>query len=147
MKLHELRPAKGAIKKARRKGRGPASGLGKTSGRGHKGQQARSGSGVKFGFEGGQTPLIRRLPKRGFTNVFQKQFSILNVEDLNKFDNNTEITAEMLKEAGLIRKIEKDGLKILGDGNLEKSLTVKANKFTKSAIEKIEAAGGRVEVI
>lgn len=147
MKLHELKPAKGAIKKARRKGRGPASGLGKTAGRGHDGQHSRSGSGVKFGFEGGQMPLIRRLPKRGFTNIFQKQFSIVNVEDLNKFENNTEITAEFLKEAGVIRKIEKDGLKILGDGNLEKSLIVKANKFTQSAVEKIEAAGGKVEVI
>ncbi|NLM04237.1 MAG: 50S ribosomal protein L15 [Clostridiales bacterium] len=147
MKLHELRPAEGAVKKAKRKGRGPASGLGKTSGRGQKGYYSRSGSGIKYGFEGGQTPLIRRLPKRGFTNIFQKQYTILNVEDLNRFENNTEITAEMLKEAGVIKKIEKDGLKILGDGNLEKSLTVKANKFTKTAIEKIEAAGGRVEVI
>lgn len=147
MKLHELRPAKGAVRKARRKGRGPGSGLGKTAGRGHDGQQSRSGGGVRIGFEGGQMPLIRRLPKRGFTNIFKKQFSVVNVEDLNKFENGTEITAEVLKAAGVIRKIEKDGLKILGDGNLEKGLTVKANKFTQSAVEKIEAAGGKAEVI
>jgi large subunit ribosomal protein L15 len=147
MKLHELKPAKGAIKDKKRKGRGTASGLGKSAGRGGDGQNSRSGGGTRLGFEGGQMPLIRRLPKRGFTNIFKKQYSFVNIEDLNQFENGTEVTSEMLKEAGLIRKIEKEGLKILGNGNLEKSLTVKAQKFTKSAIEKIEAAGGRTEVI
>jgi len=147
MKLHELRPAKGAVKGTKRKGRGTGSGLGKSAGRGGDGQKSRSGGGVRIGFEGGQMPLIRRLPKRGFTNPFKKQFSEINVETLNRFDNGTEITAALLKQTGVISKIEKNGLKILGDGNLEKSLTVKANKFTKSAAEKIEAAGGKVEVI
>lgn len=147
MKLHELRPAEGAVKKTKRKGRGTGSGLGKTAGRGSNGQNSRSGGGVGIAFEGGQMPLVRRIPKRGFTNIFKKQYSLVNVEDLNKFENGTEITAEFLKEVGMIRKIEKDGLKILGNGNLEKSLTVKAEKFTKSAVEKIEAAGGKVEVI
>ncbi|MCC5912607.1 MAG: 50S ribosomal protein L15 [Clostridiaceae bacterium] len=147
MKLHELKPAKGAVKKTKRKGRGTGSGLGKTAGRGSNGQNSRSGGGVRIGFEGGQMPLIRRLPKRGFTNIFKKQFSAINVDELNRFENGTEITAELLKEAGVIKKIEKDGLKILGDGNLEKNVTVKAQKFTKSAIEKIEAAGGKVEVM
>lgn len=147
MKLHELRPAKGAVKEAKRKGRGTGTGLGKSAGRGGDGQKSRSGGGVRVGFEGGQMPLIRRLPKRGFNNPFKKQFNIVNIESLNKFDNGTEITAEFLKKVGVISKIEKDGLKILGEGNLEKSLTVKANKFTKTAAEKIEAAGGKVEVI
>jgi len=147
MKLHELRPAEGAVRKTKRKGRGTGSGLGKTAGRGSNGQNSRSGGGVRIAFEGGQMPLVRRIPKRGFTNIFKKQFAVVNIEDLNKFENNTEITAEFLKEVGMIRKIEKDGLKILGNGNLEKSLTVKAAKFTKSAVEKIEAAGGKVEVI
>ncbi|AOY75086.1 50S ribosomal protein L15 [Clostridium formicaceticum] len=147
MKLHELRPAEGAVKKTKRKGRGTGSGLGKTAGRGSNGQNSRSGGGVRIGFEGGQMPLIRRLPKRGFTNIFKKQFSIVNIEDLNRFENGTEITAAVLKEAGVIKKVEKDGLKILGNGNIKKSLTVKAAKFTQSAIEKIEAAGGKVEVI
>ncbi|KAB3528872.1 50S ribosomal protein L15 [Alkaliphilus serpentinus] len=147
MKLHELKPAKGAVSKQKRKGRGTGSGLGKTAGRGANGQNARSGGGVRIGFEGGQMPLVRRIPKRGFTNIFAKQFNILNVEDLNVFENGTEITLEMLKENGVIKKIEKDGLKILGNGNLEKSLTVKAHKFTKAAVEKIEAAGGKAEVI
>lgn len=147
MKLHELRPAKGAVRATKRKGRGTGSGLGKTAGRGHNGQNARSGGGVRPGFEGGQLPLFRRLPKRGFTNIFKKQFNEINVEDLNRFENGTEISAEFLKEQGFIKKIEKDGIKILGNGNLEKSLTIKAHKFTKAAIEKIEAAGGKVEVI
>ncbi|MDR5659533.1 50S ribosomal protein L15 [Serpentinicella sp. ANB-PHB4] len=147
MKLHELKPAKGAVKETKRKGRGTATGLGKSAGRGGDGQKSRSGGGVRIGFEGGQMPLIRRLPKRGFTNPFKKQYTLVNVEVLNKFDNGTEITAEYLKEAGTIKKIEKDGLKILGDGSLDKNLIVKANKFTKSAAEKIEAAGGKVEVI
>lgn len=147
MKLHELRPAEGAVKKTKRKGRGTGSGLGKTAGRGSNGQNSRSGGGVRIGFEGGQMPLVRRIPKRGFTNIFKKQFSVVNIEDLNRFENGTEITAEFLKEVGMIKKIEKDGLKILGNGNLEKSLNVKAQKFTQSAVEKIEAAGGKVEVI
>lgn len=147
MKLHELRPAKGAVRDTKRRGRGTGTGLGKTGGRGSKGQNARSGGGVRPGFEGGQMPIIRRLPKRGFTNIFKKQFNIINIEDLNVFENGTIVTAELLIEAGMIKKFEKDGVKILGDGNLEKSLTIKANKFTKSAVEKIEAAGGKVEVI
>lgn len=147
MKLHELRPAKGAVKERKRKGRGTASGLGKTAGRGANGQKARSGGGVRPGFEGGQMPLIRRIPKRGFTNIFKKQYTIVNIEDLNVFENGTEITPQLLKETGMVKKIEKDGVKILGNGNLEKSVTVKAQKFTKSAADKIEAAGGKVEVI
>lgn len=147
MKLHELRPAKGAVKSRKRKARGTGSGLGKTAGRGSNGQNARSGGGVRPGFEGGQMPLFRRLPKRGFTNVFAKVYNEVNVEKLNAFENDTVITAELLKEKGIIRKIEKDGIKILGNGNLEKSLTVKAQKFTKSATEKIESAGGKAEVI
>ncbi|HSQ33950.1 MAG TPA: 50S ribosomal protein L15 [Peptostreptococcaceae bacterium] len=147
MKLHELRPAEGAVKGKKRLGRGTGSGLGKTSGRGHKGQGARSGGGVRIGFEGGQMPLARRLPKRGFTNIFKKQYTLINVETLNRFENGTEITPELLKDMKVISKIEKDGIKILGDGNLEKSLTVKAQKFTASAKEKIELAGGKSEVI
>ncbi|SET56981.1 LSU ribosomal protein L15P [Natronincola peptidivorans] len=147
MKLHELRPAEGAVRKTKRKGRGTGTGLGKTAGRGSNGQKSRSGGGVRIGFEGGQMPLARRLPKRGFTNIFKKQFTLINIEDLNRFENGTEITAQFLKEIGAIKKIEKDGLKILGNGNLEKSLTIKAQKFTQSAVEKIEAAGGKVEVI
>lgn len=147
MKLHELRPAEGAVKDKKRLGRGTGSGLGKTSGRGHKGQGARSGGGVRVGFEGGQMPLARRLPKRGFTNIFKKQYTLINVETLNRFENGTEITPELLKEMKVISKIEKDGIKILGEGNLEKSLTVKAQKFTASAKEKIESAGGKSEVI
>ena len=147
MKLHELRPAEGAVKEKRRLGRGTGSGLGKTSGRGHKGQGARSGGGVRIGFEGGQMPLARRLPKRGFTNIFKKQYTLINVETLNRFENGTEITPELLKDMKVISKIEKDGIKILGEGNLEKNLIVKAQKFTASAKEKIESAGGKSEVI
>ena len=147
MKLHELRPAKGAVKDRKRKGRGTGSGLGKTAGRGSNGQNARSGGGVRPGFEGGQMPLYRRLPKRGFTNVFAKVYNEINIDRLNGFENGTVVTPELLKEAGVIKKIEKDGIKILGDGNLEKNLNVKAQKFTKSAIEKIEAAGGKAEVM
>ena len=147
MKLHELRPAKGAVKDRKRKGRGTGSGLGKTAGRGANGQNARSGGGVRPGFEGGQMPLFRRLPKRGFTNVFAKVYNEINVDRLNVFENGTVVTPELLKETGVIKKIEKDGIKILGEGNLEKSLTVQAQKFTKSATEKIEAAGGKAEVM
>jgi large subunit ribosomal protein L15 len=147
MKLHELRPAEGAVRNRKRLGRGTATGQGQTSGRGQKGQNSRSGGGVRPGFEGGQMPIYRRLPKRGFTNIFKKAYSLVNVERLNAFENGAEITPEILKEKGIIRKIEKDGVKILGEGKLEVNVTVKANKFTKSAIEKIEAAGGKVEVI
>lgn len=146
MKLHELRPAPGSVKEPKRKGRGTATGQGKTAGRGQKGQTSRSGGGVRPGFEGGQMPLHRRLPKRGFTNIFAKEYTELNIEVLNRFENGTEVTPELLKEAKLVKNV-RDGIKILGEGNLSKSLTVKAHKFTKSAIEKIEAAGGKVEVI
>ena len=147
MKLHELRPAKGAVRDKRRKGRGTGSGLGTSAGRGTKGQKSRSGKGTRPGFEGGQMPLYRRLPKRGFTNVFAKIYNEINISRLNIFDDGIVVTPELLKETGIIKKIEKDGVKILGDGNLEKSLVIRAQKFTKSAIEKIEAAGGKAEVI
>ncbi len=146
MKLHELKPAAGSRKKPTRKGQGIGSGLGKTAGRGHKGQKARSGGGVRPGFEGGQMPLQRRLPKRGFTNKFRKEIIAINVSALNRFDNGTVVTPELLKETGVIKKIA-DGVKILGNGDLERSLTVKANAFSKSAAEKIAAAGGTAEVI
>ena len=146
MRLHELSPAPGSAKKAFRVGRGAGSGNGKTAGQGHKGQNARSGGGVALGFEGGQTPIWRRLPKRGFTNFTRKEYSIVNVELLNRFEEGTEVTPELLKQAGLVRK-ELDGVKILGVGEVEKKLTVKANKFSKSAVEAIEKAGGKVEVI
>ncbi len=147
MKLHELRPnAGGGSKKTKRLGRGTATGQGKTAGRGQKGQKSRSGGGVRPGFEGGQMPLYRRVPKRGFTNIFAKEYAIVNVESLEAFDNGVEITPEILKDAGIIKK-ELDGVKILGNGELTKKLTVKASKFTKSAVEKIEANGGKVEVI
>lgn len=147
MKLHELKPAKVAVKAKRRLGRGTATGQGKTSGRGQKGQWSRSGGGVRVGFEGGQMPLARRLPKRGFTNIFKKEYTEVNVETLNKFEAGTEITAEFLKQNKTIAKIEKDGLKILGNGAIDKALTVKAAKFTASAKEKITAAGGTVEEV
>lgn len=146
MKLHELSPGKGSNKKATRKGRGAGSGLGKTAGRGHNGQNSRSGGGTRPGFEGGQMPLIRRIPKRGFTNVFAKNIIGVNVRALNSFDDNTEITPSLLKEQGIIHKLG-DGVKILGSGELERKLTVKANAFSKSAVAKIEAAGGKTEVI
>lgn len=145
MRLHELKPDTGT-KSKKRLGRGIGSGLGKTAGRGQKGQKARSGGGVRPGFEGGQMPLQQRLPKRGFTNIFRKEFAQVNVEVLNNFANGTEITPELLKEAGLIKSM-KCGLKVLGRGELEKELLVKAQKFSKVAIEKIEAAGGKAEVI
>jgi len=146
MKLHELKPVEGARKTRKRVGRGTSSGMGKTSGRGHKGQNARSGGGVRPAFEGGQTPLFKRLPKRGFTNVNRKNYAIVNVGDLNVFENGTEVTIASLKEQGLVKK-EYDGLKILGNGNLQVSLTVKANKFSKSAEKSIVDAGGKIEVI
>ena len=146
MKLHEMTYTEGARKSKKRIGRGHASGTGKTAGKGHKGQNARSGGGVRLGFEGGQTPLARRLPKRGFTNFTRKEYAIVNVETLNKFDNGVEVTPELLIETGLVKK-ELDGIKVLGQGELEKKLTVKANKFSKSAVAMIEKAGGKVEVI
>ncbi|MER0282159.1 50S ribosomal protein L15 [Clostridioides difficile] len=147
MKLHELKPAEGAVRSKRRLGRGTATGQGKTAGRGQKGQWSRSGGGVRVGFEGGQMPLARRLPKRGFNNIFKKVYTEVNVEVLNRFENGTEITAELLKSTKTISKIGKDGIKILGEGNLEKALTVKAAKFTASAQEKIEKAGGKAELV
>ena len=146
MKLQELRPAEGSTQSVKRVGRGTGSGLGKTSGKGHKGQKARSGS-KKNGFEGGQMPLARRLPKRGFTNIFAKEYTVVNVGELEKLENGTTVTAELLKKQGIISKIEKDGLKVLGRGELTKKLTVKANAFSEGAKAKIEAAGGNVEVI
>ena len=140
MKLHELSPAAGSVKPAYRKGRGAGSGNGKTAGRGHKGQWARSGGGVRPGFEGGQMPLARRLPKRGFNNA------PVNVSALEKFEDGTEVTAEALREAGIVKNAL-DGIKILGNGTLTKKLTVKAAAFSASAKEKIEAAGGKAEVI
>lgn len=149
MKLHDLRPAPGGeVKKKKRLGRGHGSGLGKTSGRGHKGQNARTGGGVRPGFEGGQTPLFRRLPKRGFTNNFAKVFATVNLDQLNRFEDGTEVTPELLFETGLVKKAKaKDGIKILGQGELNKKLVVKSQKFSKSAEEKINSLGGRAEVI
>ncbi|MCG0276118.1 MAG: 50S ribosomal protein L15 [Thermosediminibacteraceae bacterium] len=146
MRLHDLRPAEGSRKKPKRVGRGIGSGHGKTSTRGHKGQNSRSGGGVRPGFEGGQMPLVRRIPKRGFTNKFKKEYAIVNVKALNVFEENTRVTPELLKEKGLIKQI-KDGVKILGDGELKVKLEVVAHAFSNSAKEKIEAAGGKVEVI
>ena len=146
MKLHELKPAVGSRKSPKRLGRGNGSGLGKTSGKGQKGQTSRSGGSIRPGFEGGQMPAMRRTPKRGFINIFAKQYTTVNVEELSVFEDGTVITAEFLKEIGFISKIN-DGLKILGDGELDKKLTVKAAKFTKSAQEKIVAAGGVAEEI
>jgi len=147
MNLHDLRPTPGSRPKPARKGQGIGSGLGKTAGRGHKGQNARSGGGVRPGFEGGQMPLQRRMPKRGFTNApFKKDIVAVNLDKLNGFENGTEVTPETLLEAKVIKKTS-DGVKILGHGKLEKSLTVKAHAFSKSAVEKIESAGGKTEVI
>jgi large subunit ribosomal protein L15 len=146
MKLHELKAAGGSTKNPKRKGRGTGTGNGTTAGRGMNGQNSRSGGGVRLGFEGGQMPLYRRLPKRGFTNIWGTEYTVLNVDALNRFEAGTVVTPEMLKEAGLVKQV-KDGIKILGDGKLEKNLTVQAHKFTKTAVEKIESAGGKVEVI
>jgi large subunit ribosomal protein L15 len=145
MNLSELKP--GATKKpAYRKGRGPGSGNGKTAGRGHKGQKSRSGGGVRLGFEGGQMPLYRRVPKRGFNNIFAKTYTEVKLSDLEVFDNGTVVNAELLKDKGIISKVN-DGIVILGTGDLSKNLTIQAARFTKSAQEKIEAAGGKVEVV
>jgi large subunit ribosomal protein L15 len=146
LKLHELKSNEGTRKERKRVGRGMGSGNGKTSGRGHKGQKARSGGGVRPGFEGGQMPLFQRLPKRGFTNIHRKQYAIVNLEVLNRFEDGTEVTPELLKEAGVVSNM-KSGVKVLAKGNLEKKLTVKAHKFSASAKEAIEAAGGKTEVI
>ncbi len=146
MKLHELSPAPGSVSERKRIGRGQGSGNGKTAGKGHKGQNARSGGGVRIGFEGGQMPLTRRIPKRGFNNIFAKKFAIVNVADLSKFVDGTVVDTEMLIASGLIKKAY-DGVKILGNGELTSKITVKAAKFSKSAVEKIEKAGGKAEVI
>lgn len=146
MKLDQLSPAEGSTKTSKRKGRGPGSGLGKTSGRGQKGQKSRSGGGVRPGFEGGQMPLTRRLPKRGFINIFAKVYNEVNLEQLGIFEEDTIVTPELLKEEGIIKK-DNDGVKILGKGELNTKLTVRAHKFSKAAQEKIEAAGGKAEVI
>ncbi|MBE6125616.1 MAG: 50S ribosomal protein L15 [Erysipelotrichaceae bacterium] len=146
MKLHELKPVEGARKDGFRLGRGQGSGNGKTAGKGNKGQKARSGGMNKLGFEGGQTPLARRLPKRGFTNINRKEYAVINVAQLNNFADGAEVTPAVLKEMGLVKNA-KDGIKVLGEGELEKKLTVKANKFSKSAAARIEKAGGTVEVI
>ena len=146
MKLHDLQPAAGSTKTRKCKGRGMGSGNGKTAGRGHKGQWARSGGGVRPGFEGGQMPLYRRVPKKGFTNIFGTDYECINVEALEVFENDTVVTEELLRAAGMIHN-SKDGLKVLGNGELTKKLTVKAAKFTASAKEKIEAVGGTCEVI
>lgn len=146
MKLHDLQPAQGSTQSVKRVGRGIGSGLGKTSGKGHKGQKARGGT-KKNGFEGGQMPLARRLPKRGFTNIFAKEYTIVNIADLNKLEDGSLVSAESLKKAGIISKIEKDGLKVLGRGELTKRLDVKAAKFSETAQKAIEAAGGTAEVV
>lgn len=146
MRLDELKPAEGSKFSKKRVGRGIGSGTGKTSGKGHKGQNARSGGGVRPGFEGGQMPLYRRLPKRGFTNIFAKQYVSVNVEELNKFEDGAEVTAEAMIEQGIIKKAL-DGVKILGRGELTKKLNVKVAKYSESAKEKIEKAGGKAEVM
>ncbi len=146
MKLENLKPTPGSTHAKKRLGRGVGSGTGKTSGKGHKGQNARSGGGTRPGFEGGQTPWFKRIPKRGFTNHFRKEYATVNVSDLNKYEAETVVTKELLLQDKLIRK-ELSGLKILGNGELSVKLTVQADKFTKSAMEKIQAAGGTAEVI
>ncbi|WP_297961551.1 50S ribosomal protein L15 [uncultured Ruminococcus sp.] len=146
MKIHELTPALDSNKAVKRIGRGHGSGNGKTAGKGHKGQNARSGGGVRIGFEGGQMPLARRIPKRGFNNIFATKYAIVNVSDLNKFKDDTVVDTELLIASGLVKKVY-DGVKILGNGELSAKLTVKAAKFSQSAVEKIEKAGGKAEVM
>lgn len=146
MKLHELNAPAGSRSGRKRKGRGTATGQGKTAGRGMNGQNSRSGGGVRLGFEGGQMPLYRRLPKRGFNNKWAKEYSEVNISALNRFEAGTEVTPALLKEAGLVKQVV-DGVKILGNGQLDRAVTVKAQKFTASAVEKITAAGGKAEVI
>ncbi len=147
MKLNQLPSSKGARRTSKRKGQGPGSGNGKTAGRGHKGQRARKSGNVRPGFEGGQMPLHRRLPKQGFTNPFRKSFSIVNLEDLHDFSAGERVDAERLVKEGIVRKLERDGIKILGRGELSVALTVCAQQFSASAIEKIKTAGGTVEVV
>lgn len=146
MKLHELEAPKGASKSRKRRGRGHATGQGTTGGRGMNGQKSRSGGGVRLGFEGGQMPLYRRIPKRGFTNIWAKDYAEINVEKLNAFEAGTVVTEDMLREAGLVKK-SKDGVKVLGRGDLTTNITVQAHKFSKTAVEKIESAGGKAEVL
>tara|TARA_B100001971_G_scaffold214347_1_gene251247 strand:- start:126 stop:614 length:489 start_codon:yes stop_codon:yes gene_type:complete len=146
MELHLLRPAKGSTKRSRRIGRGVGSGCGKTSGKGHKGQLARSGGGKRPGFEGGQMPLIRRIPKRGFTNIFKKEYAVVNLDALARVQDHPEITPQILAEANLIRKAS-NLVKILGDGTVNKAMVVKAHRFSRVAVEKIEASGGSIEVL
>lgn len=147
MKLNSVKPNPNATKTRKRVGRGPASGTGKTAGRGENGQNSRSGGGVRIGFEGGQTPLFRRLPKRGFSNArFKKVYAVINLDDLNKFKDGAEVSPEILKDMGIVKNTL-DGLKVLGRGKLERKLTVKAHKFSKTAMEQIEKLGGKAEVI
>ena len=146
MKLHELSPAPGSVRESKRIGRGHGSGQGKTAGKGHKGQKARAGHGMRPGFEGGQMPLQRRIPKRGFNNIFATNYAIVNIAALNTFENGAVVDVEAMKAAGIVKKAY-DGVKILGNGKLEKNLTVKAAAYSASAKEKIEAAGGKAEVI
>ena len=146
MRIHELKKPEGSTKAPKRIGRGQGTGQGTTAGRGMNGQNSRSGGGVRLGFEGGQMPLYRRLPKRGFTNKWAKEYAEVNVKDLNKFDDGATVDAAALMEKGIVKKVL-DGVKVLGNGELEKKLTVKAAKFSKSAAEKIEKAGGKAEVI
>lgn len=146
MRLHELKAAEGATKVRKRSGRGQGTGQGTTGGRGMNGQNSRSGGGVRLGFEGGQMPLYRRIPKRGFTNRFAKEFAEVNVVDLNRFEEGTVVDFDLMLQSGLVKQV-KDGVKVLGNGELKKKLTVKAEKFSKSAAEKIEKAGGKAEVI
>ena len=147
MNIQSLKPAENSRFSQKRLGRGIGSGLGKTSGKGHKGQNARSGGGVRVGFEGGQMPLIRKLPRRGFTNTFKKQYSIVNLSELNKFDENAVVDSNSLIEKGILSKVEEYGVKILGNGKLEKVLTIKASKFSESAKKKIAEAGGTFEEV
>jgi large subunit ribosomal protein L15 len=146
MKVHDLSPLEGARRKRKRVGRGPGSGHGKTSCRGHKGQKSRSGGSIRPGFEGGQMPLQRRLPKRGFTNIFKKHYVLINVRDLERFAPNADLDTEALRKAGLVKKV-KDGVKLLGEGDISHPITIKVHKVSKIAKEKIEAAGGKVEII
>lgn len=146
MKIHDLSPIEGSRKKRKRVGRGPGSGHGKTSCRGHKGQNARSGGGVRPGFEGGQMPLQRRLPKRGFTNIFKKEYALINLKDLERFEPNAALEVEDLIKAGLVNRV-KDGVKLLGNGGISQPLTLKVHKASKTAIEKVEAAGGKIELL
>lgn len=146
MRLHDLSPAPGSNREAFRVGRGHGSGNGKTAGKGHKGQNARSGGGVRPGFEGGQMPLHRRIPKRGFVNIFKKQFAVVNVSDLNCFDDGTNVDVELLIKSGLVKKVF-DGVKILGNGDINKKLNITASAYSKSAKEKIEQVGGKAQVI